>query len=92
MSVLSLLASTPQISSLRRARDLIDECKRLGLKIVPDEEHEVAAAKLCRCGEAKPKPLDLGFTPLVESPIQGIPKSLYDAYLRNETIGDHHGQ
>lgn len=51
MSVLSLVASTPQISSLRRARDFIEECGRLGLKIVPDESHVAIAAKLCRCGQ-----------------------------------------
>ena len=60
MSVLSLLASTPQISSLRRARDLMDECRKLGLKIVPDEAHETAAAKLCKCGQDKEVKIIIG--------------------------------
>jgi hypothetical protein len=78
MSVLSLLASTPQISSLRRARDLIDECKRLGLKIVPDEAHEVAAAKLCKCGETKTSPI-----------LEKLDRDY--GYMRVIPLGDYHG-
>ena len=51
MSILTLVASTPQINSLRKANDFIAECKRLGLKIVPDEGLAATAAKLCKCGE-----------------------------------------
>ena len=51
MSILTLVASTPQINSLRRANDFLSECKRLGLKIVPDETKAATAAKLCKCGD-----------------------------------------
>jgi hypothetical protein len=35
MTILSLVASTPQMQSLRRARDFIDELAAKGLMIVP---------------------------------------------------------